>query len=178
MQDASPQRRPGPLRVEPGRPLQQLVQAGEAGRPVDEVGDMPSSPCLDPRQHVDQDDLADQFRRFGGQRDGGEAAERHADHSRGGGGELADDSRVAVRVQPLLGAAPGQVTGWAAVSVTALNSANRDALSWLRDWCPVAVLDGTILVYRFNRPPGARPAQPLPASPAPLCSGPWSSPRS
>jgi 4-amino-4-deoxy-L-arabinose transferase-like glycosyltransferase len=80
--------------------------------------------------------------------------------------------------RPLLGAAPGQVTGWAAVSVTALNSANRDALSWLLDWCPVAVLDGTILVYRFNRPPGARPAQPLPASPAPLCSGPWSSPRS
>ena len=36
--------------------------------------------------------------------------------------------------RPLLGAAPGQVTGWAAVSVSALNSANRAALSWLRDW--------------------------------------------
>jgi 4-amino-4-deoxy-L-arabinose transferase-like glycosyltransferase len=80
--------------------------------------------------------------------------------------------------RPLLGAAPGRVTGWAAVSVSALNSANRDALSWLRDWCPVAVLDSTILVYRFSRPPVAGPAQPRPASPAPLCPGAWSSARS
>ena len=80
--------------------------------------------------------------------------------------------------RPLLGAAPGQVTGWAAVSVSALNSANRSALSWLRDWCPVAVLDRTILIYRFSHPPGASPAGPLRASPAPLCPGPWSSARS
>jgi hypothetical protein len=78
--------------------------------------------------------------------------------------------------RPLLGAAPGQVTGWAAVSVSALNSANRAALSWLRDWCPVAVLDSTILIYHFSRPPGARPSQPQRASPAPVCSGSWSSP--
>jgi len=86
-----------------GPDLQQLVQAGEAGRPVDEVGDVLSPLRRYPRQHVDQDDLADQFGCLGGQRDGGEAAERHADRRLGGGGELADGGRdvdrVAVRVQ-------------------------------------------------------------------------------
>jgi Dolichyl-phosphate-mannose-protein mannosyltransferase len=77
--------------------------------------------------------------------------------------------------RPLLGTAPGHVSGWVAVSVTALNSANRSALSWLRGWCPVAILDGSILIYHFSRIPAASPA---PGSrPAPLCPGQWSSAR-
>ena len=77
--------------------------------------------------------------------------------------------------RPLLGTAPGHVSGWVAVSVTSLNSANRSALSWLRGWCPVAILDGSILIYHFRRAPAGSPA---PASrPAPLCPGQWSSAR-
>ena len=78
--------------------------------------------------------------------------------------------------RPLLGTAPGHVSGWVAVSVSALNSANRSALSWLRGWCPVAILDGSILIYHFRQAPSASP--PAPASrPAPLCPGQWSSAR-
>jgi 4-amino-4-deoxy-L-arabinose transferase-like glycosyltransferase len=79
--------------------------------------------------------------------------------------------------QPLLGTAPAHVDGWVAVSVTALNSANRSSLSWLRAWCPVGILDGTILIYRFSRPPVSTSAQGPPPRPARLCPGPWSSAR-
>ena len=61
--------------------------------------------------------------------------------------------------QPLLGTAAAHVDGWAAVSVTALNSANRSSLSWLRAWCPVGILDGTILVYHFSQPPASTSGQ-------------------
>ena len=71
----------------------------------------------------------------------------------------------------LLGAAPGQVRGWVAVSVTALNSANRSSLGWLRGWCPVELLDETILIYRFSQPPAMTTARPPPPGPAPLCPG-------
>jgi hypothetical protein len=66
-----------------------------------------------------------------------------------------------------------QVTGWVAVSVTAVNSTNRAQLSWLRPWCPVRVLDGSILVYRFRVPPGSATGS-VPASVPGLCSGTWS----
>ena len=79
--------------------------------------------------------------------------------------------------RPLLGAAPARLDGWVAASVTALNSANRPALSWLRAWCPVAILDGTILIYHFSHPPPSAAAGPPPARPAPLCPGRWSSAR-
>jgi hypothetical protein len=61
--------------------------------------------------------------------------------------------------------------------VTALNSANRASLSWLRAWCPVGILDGTILIYRFSRPPVVTPAPRPPSRPAALCPGQWSSAR-
>jgi 4-amino-4-deoxy-L-arabinose transferase-like glycosyltransferase len=76
----------------------------------------------------------------------------------------------------LLGADPARVAGWAAVSVTALNSANRSALAWLRGWCPVGILDETILLYHFSQPPATAPARPLPPEPAALCPGQWSYP--
>jgi hypothetical protein len=77
--------------------------------------------------------------------------------------------------RPLLGTAPGHVSGWVAVSVTALNSTNRPALSWLRGWCPVDILDGSILIYHFSRTPAESPAPA--ARPALLCPGQWSSAR-
>jgi len=77
----------------------------------------------------------------------------------------------------LLGTTPAHLDGWVAVSVTALNSANRASLSWLRAWCPVGILDGTILIYRFSRPPVVIPAPRPPSRPAALCPGQWSSAR-
>ncbi len=79
--------------------------------------------------------------------------------------------------RPLLGTAPAHVDGWVAASVTAVNSANRSSLAWLRAWCPVGVLDGTILLYHFSAPPVPTPARRPPPRPAPLCPGQWSSAR-
>jgi hypothetical protein len=63
------------------------------------------------------------------------------------------------------------VSGWVAVSATALTSADSARLAWLRNYCPVDALAGTILVYRFREPPLVLPA---PARPATQCAGPWS----
>jgi hypothetical protein len=79
--------------------------------------------------------------------------------------------------RPLLGTAPAHVNGWVAASVTAVNSANRPSLAWLRPWCPVGILDGTILLYHFSAPPVPGPARRPPPRPAPLCPGQWSSAR-
>ena len=81
---------------------------------------------------------------------------------RGAGTAAVPDAR------PLLGTHPAEVTGWVAVSATDLTSAERGPLSWLRAYCPVQVLGGTILVYRFDTPPlplggPSRPARPCPA---------------
>jgi hypothetical protein len=76
----------------------------------------------------------------------------------------------------LLGTPPGRVSGWVAVSATALTSADRPQLAWLRGYCPVRVLDGSILVYRLRRPPDPAPAAGRPAGgrPPAVCPGPWS----
>ena len=79
-----------------------------------------------------------------------------------------------VRTWPAM--APAGISGWVAVSVTALNSSNRRSLAWLRRWCPVGVLDDSILLYHFRRPPPASPGA-APAQPPPLCPGTWSSVR-
>ena len=76
---------------------------------------------------------------------------------------------------PLLGAAPALVSGWVAVSATALTSADRPALGWLRAYCPVGLLAGSILIYHFRQPPTA--SRPAPSRPAGLCPGNWSSAR-
>jgi 4-amino-4-deoxy-L-arabinose transferase-like glycosyltransferase len=69
--------------------------------------------------------------------------------------------------RPLLGAAPRAVSGWVAVSATDLTSAERVPLAWLRAYCPVGRLGGSILVYRFDAPPSSVPG---PARPAGPCS--------
>ncbi|HYV59648.1 MAG TPA: glycosyltransferase family 39 protein [Acidimicrobiia bacterium] len=42
---------------------------------------------------------------------------------------------------------------WLAVSATALTAYFRPVLAWLRAYCPVGNLGGTILLYRFDKPP-------------------------
>ncbi|HEY9484338.1 MAG TPA: glycosyltransferase family 39 protein [Micromonosporaceae bacterium] len=73
--------------------------------------------------------------------------------------------------RPLSSVVPSAVSGWVAVSATALTSADSARLAWLRNYCPVDALAGTILVYRFREPPLVLPA---PARPATQCAGPWS----
>ena len=64
----------------------------------------------------------------------------------------------------LIGVAPGDISGWVAVSATDLTSALRDdGLSWLRAYCPVGTLGGSILLYHFTTPPKAAPGPSTPA---------------
>ncbi|MGP0031769.1 MAG: glycosyltransferase family 39 protein [Acidimicrobiales bacterium] len=70
--------------------------------------------------------------------------------------------------RPLVGAAPGTIAGWVAASASDLTGADRDSLAWLRGYCPVGTLGGSILVYHFVTPPTAAPG---PTTPAPLCPG-------
>lgn len=58
---------------------------------------------------------------------------------------------------------PRQVRGWVAVSAFGLDQVYRRELAWLRAYCPVGDLGGTILLYRFDRPPSATagPTQPV-----------------
>jgi hypothetical protein len=60
------------------------------------------------------------------------------------------------------------VTGWVAVSATRLTSAAPEQLAWLRAYCPVGTLGGSIVLYRFTSPPTADPG---PTAPAPPCDG-------
>ena len=73
--------------------------------------------------------------------------------------------------RPLLGTPRDQISGWVAVSATALTSADRSALGWLRGYCPVRVLAGSILIYRFRRPPAPAPVARRPPA---ACPGEWS----
>jgi 4-amino-4-deoxy-L-arabinose transferase-like glycosyltransferase len=66
----------------------------------------------------------------------------------------------------LLAVPPSQLTGWAAASATLLNSEAHASLSWLRAYCPLGTIGGTILLYRFDRPPSSAPG---PDRPAALC---------
>lgn len=77
--------------------------------------------------------------------------------------------------RPLVGVVTSSLRGWVAVSATALNSADRGHLAWLRSYCPVDLLDGTILVYRFRTSPGAVDGDEAQRSrPPDVCPGSWS----
>ena len=56
-----------------------------------------------------------------------------------------------------------QIKGWVAVSVNYLNK--PAPYSWLRAYCPVDDLGGSILIYRFIDPPSPRPGPSTPAAP-------------
>jgi len=64
---------------------------------------------------------------------------------------------------PLIGVPPAQISGWVAVSATDLTTA--DSLAWLRAYCPVDSLGGTILIYRFTHSPSAAAGPLKPAAP-------------
>jgi hypothetical protein len=68
----------------------------------------------------------------------------------------------------LVATPPDQVRGWVAVSATRLTALDRDALSWLRAYCPVGTIGGSVLLYRFDARVDARPG---PTMPVGLCSG-------
>jgi hypothetical protein len=70
--------------------------------------------------------------------------------------------------RPLVGVAPSRISGWVAASASDLTSADRDSLSWLRAYCPVGTLGGSILLYHFTVAPTAAAGPP---APAPLCAG-------
>ena len=68
-------------------------------------------------------------------------------------------------VQPLIGTRPDALRGWVAVSVTNLTALHRDELAWLRAYCPVGSIGGTILLYYFDTPPDGAPGPTMPARP-------------
>jgi hypothetical protein len=68
----------------------------------------------------------------------------------------------------LVGVPPASVTGWVAVSASELTSAERGPLGWLRAYCPVGTLGGSILLFHFATAPSGAVG---PATPAPLCRG-------
>lgn len=68
----------------------------------------------------------------------------------------------------LVGVAPDRISGWVAASASDLTSADRGSLNWLRAYCPVGTLSGSILLYHFTVPPTAAAG---PSAPAPLCPG-------
>ncbi len=76
------------------------------------------------------------------------------------------DATSVAGARPLLGTEPSRVTGWAAASATDLTTGTQ--LAWLRAYCPVAQLGGSILLYRFRTPPSATPG---PTRPFGLCPG-------
>jgi hypothetical protein len=73
--------------------------------------------------------------------------------------------------RPLIGAPPEEVTGWAAVSASQLTIHYRDELAYLRAYCNVGTVAGTVLLYRFDEPPTDEPG---PEEPAGRCDGPVS----
>jgi hypothetical protein len=70
--------------------------------------------------------------------------------------------------RPLLDARPNEIRGWVAVSATQLTAIDRDALSWLRAYCPVGTIGGSVLLYRFDAPIDPRSG---PTMPVPPCDG-------
>lgn len=68
----------------------------------------------------------------------------------------------------LLGTDARTVRGDVAVFATLLTAYQRDQLSWLRAYCTVGTLGGSVLLYRFEAPPDTRPG---PIQPAGRCDG-------
>jgi hypothetical protein len=69
-----------------------------------------------------------------------------------------------------LSRAPERLTGWVAVSASKLTAYDRGDLAWLRAYCPVAVLDRSVLLYWFTTPPDRTRRGP-PSPPRPCAGG-------
>ena len=65
----------------------------------------------------------------------------------------------------LLDADVEDVTGWVAVGATTLTVTSARELAWLRKYCPVGTIGGSILLYRFGDPPSPEPGPDTPAAP-------------
>jgi 4-amino-4-deoxy-L-arabinose transferase-like glycosyltransferase len=72
------------------------------------------------------------------------------------------------QARPLRNADPATVDGWIAVGASTLTVYSRDQLAWLRGYCPVGNIGGTILLYHLERPPDVRPGPVQPVAP---CAG-------
>lgn len=74
----------------------------------------------------------------------------------------------------LFGTDPQEIRGWVAVSTayfTYQSLTVPDEVSWLRAYCPVGTIGGSILVYRFQDPPNTAKGPKVAARP---CRGPYS----
>jgi hypothetical protein len=58
---------------------------------------------------------------------------------------------------------PAGLTGWVAVSATELTAWSRNELAWLRAYCSVGTIGGSIVLYRFDAPPSSAPGPTMPA---------------
>lgn len=58
-----------------------------------------------------------------------------------------------------------QVRGWVVVNASSLTAYTRDELAFLRAYCPVRLLGGSYLVYRFEHPPVTAPGPTVPEPP-------------
>lgn len=69
----------------------------------------------------------------------------------------------------LLGEDPSQVSAGDHVAAfgSILTTYKRDELSWLRAYCPVGDIGGSIVLYRFEEPPDLSPGPDQPAAPCP-----------
>ncbi|MEY2420756.1 MAG: hypothetical protein QOI95_823 [Acidimicrobiaceae bacterium] len=69
------------------------------------------------------------------------------------------------QAKTLRGTDPATVDGWVAVGASTLTVYSRDELAWLRGYCPVDDIGGTILLYNLQRPPDPRPGPVQPVAP-------------
>jgi hypothetical protein len=67
----------------------------------------------------------------------------------------------------LLTADPRTVRGYVAINASSFTTLYHRELSWLRAYCPIGTIGGTILLYHFASPPSPRPGPDAPASPCP-----------
>jgi hypothetical protein len=70
--------------------------------------------------------------------------------------------------RPLTSVEPEKVSGWVAVNATTLTVYGHEELAWLRAYCPVDDLGGTVLLYRFDDPPSSERG---PETPPEECRG-------
>lgn len=68
---------------------------------------------------------------------------------------------------PLVGAEPEELRGWIAVGASQLTAYRFESLSWLRAYCPVEVVGGSMIVWHLDEPADTRPG---PTTPAPMCA--------
>jgi hypothetical protein len=69
--------------------------------------------------------------------------------------------------RPLFTKNPRNIRGWVAVStgIVDYDYLLPPAYTWLKAYCPVGKIGGSILVYYFNEPPNTLPGPSVPAGP-------------